>query len=112
MFKRTNQEAGQAQAKGYLQSLDGWIDEQVIEPLFEVWELGAKAADDDTVKEAAQETEQTRKAVYKAIKDKVLESYRNGQKTGPQGQSRPYRGGQGFANHRKAKPYAKDRREA
>lgn len=60
--------------------LDGWIDAQVIEPLFEAWEFQERVADEEDAKAAAQEVEETRKAVHKDIKEKVLESYHNGQK--------------------------------
>jgi len=60
--------------------LDDWVDEQVIEPLFEAWEMQEKVADDESAKLATQEVEEAVKDVHKAIKEKVLESYHNGQK--------------------------------
>src|SRR4051812_13164066 len=60
----------------YMQELDKWIEEQVIEPLQDQWSRamdGDMAANTDSIK--------------RAIKQKVLESYRNGQKAGaPKGQ--------------------------
>lgn len=67
----------------YMQELDTWIDNQVIEPLFEAWDFQSRVADDESAKEAAQEVEATRGVVHKAIREKVLESYRNGQGAAP-----------------------------
>ncbi|HXG35486.1 MAG TPA: hypothetical protein VNL15_00795, partial [Dehalococcoidia bacterium] len=56
----------------YMQELDEWTDQSVIEPLRYAW---AKGPD-----EAEQVAEGL---VRKAIRQKVLESYRNGQQAGP-----------------------------
>lgn len=80
MFKQSSEGENQNHKENYMAQLDGWIDAQVIEPLFESWEFQERVADDESAKEAAQEVEETRKAVHKAIREKVLESYRNGQK--------------------------------
>ena len=69
----------------YMRQLDGWTDEIVITPL---WDVAAHLQDT----EALDPDEQVRlvsEDVKKAIREKVLESYRNGQKAGPA--RRPYR---------------------
>lgn len=78
MFKQATQ--GENQNQSYMQLLDNWIDKQIIEPLFEAWEMEEKVADEESAKLAAQDVEETVKEVHKAIREKVLDSYRNGQK--------------------------------
>lgn len=80
MFKRTDEQT----KTNYMTQLDDWIDEQVIEPLFEAWDYQDKAASEEDAKAASEEVEETRSAVHKAIKEKTLESYRNGQKSSGQ----------------------------
>lgn len=80
MFKRTSEQT----KTNYMTQLDDWIDEQVIEPLFEAWDFQEKAPDEESAKAAAEELEETRSDVHKAIKEKTLESYRNGQKSSGQ----------------------------
>ena len=57
----------------YMAILDKWTDEHVIGPL---WGYVEKQALDG-------ESSQIVEEVKKAIREKVLESFRNGQKTGP-----------------------------
>lgn len=77
MFKQTNQIKNQT---GYMVELDGWIEICVIRPLYEAWRLqedqGPSKHTEDTVNK-------TLTTVRQAIRDKVLESYRNGQEAGP-----------------------------
>jgi hypothetical protein len=57
--------------KSFMQELDQWIEDQVIEPLQEQWSI---AQDGDLAA--------TAEPIKKAIREKVLESYHNGQKAG------------------------------
>ena len=58
----------QQKPKSFMQELDEWSDANVISPLLDTF-----AEDLDNVEEE----------VKKAIRTKVLESYRNGQASGP-----------------------------
>jgi hypothetical protein len=58
----------QDKPKGYMQTLDEWSERVIIEPLVHACTYGPD--------EAVSETKQT---VLKAIREKVLESYHNGQ---------------------------------
>lgn len=60
------------QKSSYMASLDAWSDKSVIEPLAEAYLYGS-----EEVRFNAQEY------ARKAIREKVLESYRNGQAAGP-----------------------------
>jgi len=59
-------------------SFDEWIEEEVINRLFAAW----KAEDEGDDREE-ENVEVMIQAVRKAIKEKVLESYHNGQAAGP-----------------------------
>ena len=59
----------------YLQELDQWSDANVVGPLY----FAAQNQQDG----APEEWEQTVQQVLKAIRDKVRESYHNGQAAGP-----------------------------
>lgn len=63
MFKRSEQPLS------YMQQLEVWVDEQVIGPIID--------AAQPEVEES--EAEEVAKRVKHAIKEKMLESYRNGQ---------------------------------
>ena len=56
----------------YMQELNGWAEAVVIDPLIHAASYGPEQALDET-----------KQAVLKAIREKVLESYRNGQAAGP-----------------------------
>ena len=56
------------QKQSYMQQLDAWTFQSVIEPLLIAAESGGAA-----------EWNKARDGVYAAIRQKVLESYRNGQ---------------------------------
>ncbi len=62
--------------RGYMAELDSWADENVITP---IWDLARSRKED----RPAEEGDQVLNDVRQAIRDKVLESYRNGQKAGP-----------------------------
>lgn len=59
------------QKLSYMAELDAWSDTEVIGPLFEAFELGKAGAVADAQVQ-----------IRKAIRGKVLESYRNGQTAG------------------------------
>jgi hypothetical protein len=67
----------QDKPKGYMQQLDSWVDGQVIEPLSEA--LSIEFPSDPRIED---EIEETVKTVKRAIREKVLESYHNGQEAG------------------------------
>lgn len=68
MFKRTSE------AKtSYMQQLEAWIDDQVIDPLYTAAQHDIPEADADEIVAG----------VKKSLKEKMLESYRNGQAAGP-----------------------------
>ena len=56
--------------KSFMQELDQWIEAEVFENLYAIWN---QSQDGDTTA--------TAESVKKAIRTKVLESYHNGQKT-------------------------------
>ncbi len=62
--------------RGYMAELDDWTEENVITP---VWELARLSARD----QAPENGDQILAEVRKALREKVLQSYRNGQKAGP-----------------------------
>ena len=55
-----------------MEKLDQWIEEEVFENLYAIWNENQDGNLDSSPN-----------SVKKAIKEKVLESYRNGQKAGP-----------------------------
>jgi hypothetical protein len=57
--------------QSFMQKLDQWIEEEVFENLYAIWN---ESQDGDTAV--------TAESVKKAIRTKVLESYHNGQKAG------------------------------
>lgn len=65
------------QKTNYMSQLDEWTEHNVIAPIAEV----AKEYCDETVSKVEGEAavRQVSKAVKKAVREKVLESYRNGQ---------------------------------
>lgn len=67
MFNKTSE-----QKTNYMQELDDWIDENVLDPMVE-------ASSPDAADGALEETGEL---VRTGIKNKVLESYRNGQAAG------------------------------
>jgi hypothetical protein len=62
----------QTKPSRYMQELDAWTEDQVIGPLI----------DPDFIDPQEDEAERVAR-VKKAIRQKVLESYHNGQKAGP-----------------------------
>lgn len=77
----------QEQRPNYMSELDEWTTDQVIRPLNEFWK--AKGGDALDVEGLSRTTS----LIRKAIREKVLESYHNGQNARPrafQGQKRRY----------------------
>jgi len=67
------------QKQGYMAELDQWTQGAILDPLYEAWRDAEYAPDE------ALEVSQARLAAVvfdlkRAIREKVLESYRNGQK--------------------------------
>ena len=63
----------------YMAELNHWIEQTVIEPLYSAWQAG-----EDGNKRYDEKGEmRTTQLVKAAIRQKVLESYRNGQAAGP-----------------------------
>ncbi len=62
----------QEKPMSYMEQLDQWIEEEVLEKLYDLWQ---RSQDGDMEASAAE--------VKKAIREKIRESYHNGQKAGP-----------------------------
>ena len=61
----------QEQPKSFMEELDLWVEDHVIDPLQEQW---SRAQDGDMTATSA--------PIRKAIREKVLESYHNGKRAG------------------------------
>ena len=70
MFQQTNK------APSYMQELDEWTNATIVSPLYAAFAKDSESAYVDAVA-----------TVKKAIRDKVLESYHNGQTAGPRKQA-------------------------
>ena len=57
--------------KNFMQELDAWTDQAIIEPIYRACQLGPEMM------------VTTNLSVRKAIRERVLESYHNGQTSGP-----------------------------
>ena len=66
----------------YMQQLDEWTSKNVIEPIVDALREYQNMLDQDE-QEPEREYLTACEAVMKAIREKVLQSYRNGQKAGP-----------------------------
>ena len=66
-----------------LAELDDWTDKHVIDPMRAAWEEYDNAPDDASEDVCRGALLDKLGAVRSAIREKVLESYRNGQKAGP-----------------------------
>ena len=75
------------QKPSYMQQLDEWTQETIIDPIHSAFEEYGDAVHEDERphqdEEAAQIFEKAWAEVKKAVRERVLESYRNGQKAGP-----------------------------
>ncbi len=66
----------------YMQQLDEWTQESIIDPLYKAW--GAvENAPDEFREECQAELTEVALTVKKTVRERVLQSYRNGQKAGP-----------------------------
>lgn len=73
------------QTHNYMSALDEWATDQVIRPLNEFWkEKGGGALDIEGLGRVTG-------LIRRAIREKVLESYHNGQNARPSGFQRPKR---------------------
>ena len=72
----------QERPKSFMQELDQWAQSAIIDPLLLDWQELAEAPA-ETAKECQQHLRQTIAEVKSSIREKVLESYRNGQTAGP-----------------------------
>ena len=70
-----------AEQKSYMQQLDDWTNSHVIAPLIRVYD--SEEAQGLSSEEAERRQSEVFAQVEKAIREKVLESYRNGQAAGP-----------------------------
>ena len=67
------------QKQSYMSELDKWTEETILTPLAEAW-LGYYETPGQEFKDRVQEV---KAETQKRIREKVLESYRNGQAAGP-----------------------------
>src|SRR6266568_8621584 len=79
-FKLAERDKYMSEQKNFMQQLDEWTIATVINPLFETAQLEGD--------EYPQEWDEAAERVLKAIREKVLESYRNGQAAAPRQQPR------------------------
>ena len=66
----------------YMQQLDEWTQESIIDPLYKGWAT-VENAPDEVREESQAELTEVALTVKKAVRERVLQSYRNGQKAGP-----------------------------
>ena len=70
------------ESSGFMQALDGWTQDVILEPLYEAWRAVENSPDSGFEEECQQHLTQLVLDIKRAIREKVLESYRNGQKAG------------------------------
>ncbi len=66
-----------------MQQLDEWTQESIIDPLREAWE-DAERAPDEYLEDAQKDLLNVVANVKRSVREKVLDSYRNGQNAGRQ----------------------------
>ena len=64
----------------YMQQLDEWTQEIIIDPLYKAWDA-VENAPDEVREESQAELTEVALTVKKAVRERVLQSYRNGQKS-------------------------------
>jgi hypothetical protein len=69
--------------QGYMQEVDSWSLEAVIRPLFAAWHHCQSLANEITPEERDKVVGDAVAVAQKAIRGKLLESYRNGQRACP-----------------------------
>jgi hypothetical protein len=77
------QEAAKQKPAGFMAELDEWTQNTLIAPLHDAWQEVENAPDEPYMQKAQHALLAVVLAVKKAVREKVLESYRNGQKAGP-----------------------------
>ncbi len=83
MSEQRSNAAEQKPQKGFMAELDAWAEKVIIEPLKQAL-IDVERAPEKEFREEAEGILITEVAVIKkAIREKVLESYRNGQAAGP-----------------------------
>ena len=89
MYKRTEENKNK---KSFMQELDEWTDAHVVRQLGPAFEDCALAEERDVPKdEAYAEVEAVVAEVKKAIREKVLDSYKNGLKAQPKRERKDWR---------------------
>lgn len=74
-----------------MSQLNEWTEEYIVHPLSQAFEEYSADADRGlTQDEAAVKVNEVVEVVQKAIREKMLESYRNGQAAGPRRERRQY----------------------
>ena len=68
--------------KRYMEQLDDWTQETILDPLYKAWDE-VQAAPDEYLDDAQRDLLAVVGQVKKTVREKVLYSYRNGQKAGP-----------------------------
>jgi hypothetical protein len=86
LAERDNNMSEQEKPKSFMQELDQWTDATVVKPL-------VQGVMDDLKSTDPRFWEEVVETVKKAIRTKVLESYRNGQQAGPRTAKQPQKGG-------------------
>jgi hypothetical protein len=79
------------QKQGYMAELDEWTQGTILDPLYEAWRAVERAPDGDFEEECQQHLLNVVDGVKKAIREKVLASYRNGQKAPVRPERPPYK---------------------
>jgi hypothetical protein len=77
--------------QGYMEQVDSWSLEAVIRPLFAAWRHCQNLVNGVTPEEREKVLLQAVEDAQKAIRGKLLESYRNGQKACPKCNPKPGR---------------------
>jgi predicted metallo-beta-lactamase superfamily hydrolase len=75
------------QKQGFMQQLDSWTETEVIKPAIAAWREYQDLLDQLPEEEAKAGFRTATAEVKKAVREKVLESYRNGQQAGPRRQN-------------------------
>ncbi len=65
-----------------MQQLDEWTQETILDPLYKAWEAVGNAPDEFR-EECQDKLNEVVLTVKKTVRERVLQSYRNGQKAGP-----------------------------
>jgi hypothetical protein len=80
--------------QGYMQQVDSWCLEEVLRPLFAAWRHLSALANEITPEDRDKIVGDAVACAQKAIRAKLLESYRNGQKACPKCNPKPKNGKQ------------------